>query len=147
MAQLSRHLRKSNDGGLTYWCQGCQQPHVIWIEGEQPQDGRPRWKWNRDVDKPVFTPSVVVRSYRYPQPYEPDTNPEHAEIRVKFEQAGKEGHEWMMNHPKWGRRCHTFVGCNGAHPGEVIFLSDCTHDLAGQVLPLPELPDYLRSDT
>ncbi|MGY2892740.1 DUF6527 family protein [Deinococcus sp. UYEF24] len=33
-------------------------------------------------------------------------------------------------------RCHTFIGCNGAQPGEVIFLSDCTHALAGQVRPL-----------
>lgn len=36
--------------------------------------------------------------------------------------------------------CHTFVGCNGAQPGEVIFLSDCTHALAGTVQPLPDLP-------
>ena len=34
-------------------------------------------------------------------------------------------------------RCHSFVGCNGARPGEIIFLSDCTHHLAGQVRPLP----------
>ena len=37
--------------------------------------------------------------------------------------------------------CHTFIGCNGAQPGEVIFLPDCTHAHAGQVLPLPDLPD------
>lgn len=34
--------------------------------------------------------------------------------------------------------CHSFVGCNGAQPGEIVFLSDCTHALAGQVRPLPE---------
>lgn len=34
--------------------------------------------------------------------------------------------------------CHSFVGCYGAEPGEIIFLSDCTHALAGQVRPLPE---------
>lgn len=32
--------------------------------------------------------------------------------------------------------CHSFVGCNGAQPGEIIYLSDCTHHLAGQVRPL-----------
>jgi hypothetical protein len=36
--------------------------------------------------------------------------------------------------------CHSFIGINGAKPGEIIFLSDCTHALAGQVRPLPELP-------
>lgn len=45
-----------------------------------------------------------------------------------------------------GRRyvCHSFVGCNGAQPGEIIFLSDCTHDKAGtvQVLrPYQEIDD------
>jgi len=34
--------------------------------------------------------------------------------------------------------CHSFVGCNGAQPGEIIFLSDSTHRLAGQVRPLIE---------
>jgi hypothetical protein len=34
------------------------------------------------------------------------------------------------------RICHSFVGCNGAQPGEIIFLNDCTHHLAGQVRPL-----------
>ena len=29
------------------------------------------------------------------------------------------------------QRCHTWVGCNGARPGEVFFLSDCSHELKG----------------
>lgn len=140
MSQLSSKLRSIAGGGLGYWCQGCKEMHVIWVQGQAPEDGRPRWTWNGDVEKPVFGPSVLCRSYRYPTPYEPDTNPEHAEIRANFEQRGRDGHEWMMNHPKWGRRCHTFIGCNGAQPGQVIFLSDCMHEFAGQVLDLPDLP-------
>ena len=38
--------------------------------------------------------------------------------------------------------CHTFVGCNGAQPGEIIFLGDCTHELAGKVMPLAEMPQH-----
>ena len=34
--------------------------------------------------------------------------------------------------------------CNGAQPGEVIFLSDCSHALAGTVQPLPDLPSHAR---
>ena len=142
MAQVSSKLRSVGGGGLAYWCQGCKEAHIVWIEGHEPNDGRPRWSFNGDLEKPVFGPSVLCRSYRYPHPYEPDTNPEHAEIRQKFEQAGRAGHDWMMDHPKWGRRCHTFVGCNGAQPGEVIFLSDCTHEFAGQQVPMPDLPDW-----
>lgn len=38
-------------------------------------------------------------------------------------------------------RCHSYIGCNGAEPGQIIFLSDCTHDKAGQVIDLPEIED------
>ena len=32
--------------------------------------------------------------------------------------------------------CHSFVGCNGAQPGEAVFLSDCTHANVGKTLRL-----------
>lgn len=38
-------------------------------------------------------------------------------------------------------RCHSFVGCNGAAPGQIILLGDCTHHLAGQTVDLPEIED------
>lgn len=37
------------------------------------------------------------------------------------------------------KRCHSFVGCNGAQPGQITFLSDCTHALAGKTVDLPEI--------
>jgi len=41
---------------------------------------------------------------------------------------------------KWGNRvCHSFVGCNGAVPGQIVFLSDCTHSLANQTVDLQEV--------
>lgn len=44
----------------------------------------------------------------------------------------------------WGegerhRCCHSFVGCNGAQPGQITFLGDCTHALAGQTVDLPDM--------
>ena len=42
----------------------------------------------------------------------------------------------VHNNAKGRHVCHSFVGCNGAQPGEIIYLSDCTHHLAGQVRPL-----------
>lgn len=38
-------------------------------------------------------------------------------------------------------RCHTFIKA-----GMVQFLGDCTHALAGQTLPLPDLPPGLTND-
>lgn len=37
--------------------------------------------------------------------------------------------------------CHSFVGSAGAPPGFIVFLSDSTHVLAGQTVPLPEWPE------
>lgn len=40
-------------------------------------------------------------------------------------------------------RCHSFVGCNGAEPGQIAFLGDCTHALANQTVELPDLPETI----
>jgi hypothetical protein len=37
--------------------------------------------------------------------------------------------------------CHSFIGINGAQPGQIIFLGDCTHALVGQVVDLPDVPE------
>lgn len=119
MSAVSRKLRYwagSDAAGYSYWCQGCEDLHQVKTEGASI------WGFNLDMDKPVFTPSVLVV---YP------ANPN----------ASEKNKEWRTE-----RRCHTFVGHSGAKPGEVIFLGDCTHALAGTVQPLPDLPDYLRGD-
>jgi hypothetical protein len=134
MSQLSSKLRKwanpaNGDEGLHYWCQGCKSAHSVKTKGNEA------WGWNGDVEKPVFTPSVLITSGHYVSGYDP-----------------KHGCwcDYAREHPEDAensfacRRCHTFIGCNGAQPGEVIFLGDCTHALAGQVLPLPDLPKWMQ---
>lgn len=69
----------------------------------------PRWSWNGDAEKPTFSPSVLVT---YP------ANPD----------ADEEFKEWRTE-----RRCHSFVT-----DGRIQFLSDCTHEKAGQTVDLPE---------
>lgn len=130
MGLLSPVLRNIAVGGLGFFCPGCREMHVVWT-GDGPG---PRWGWNGNAERPTFTPSVLVRSYRYPSPYEPDSNPEHAEIRAAFK-GEQDGHEWMMRHPKWGICCHSFVT-----DGRIQFLGDCTHDLAGKTVDLPLVP-------
>ena len=107
MSAISSKLRKwvdpeSGNEGLTFWCQGCESAHGIRIKGPGS------WGWNGDVDKPVFSPSVLTTG------------------------GGA------------NNVCHTFVGCNGAQAGEVIFLGDCSHGMAGTVQPFPDLPDWLK---
>jgi hypothetical protein len=113
---LSAKLRSAVDGNgrraLTYWCQGCESLHQVWVKGGPPGSN---WGWNGDVDRPTFTPSVLVT---YP------ANPD----------ADEEFKEWRT-----ARCCHTFIT-----DGMVQFLGDCTHALAGKTEPLPDLPAHLR---
>lgn len=37
--------------------------------------------------------------------------------------------------------CHSFV-----RDGKIQFLGDCTHELKGQTVDLPELPDWILSE-
>ncbi|WP_230287474.1 DUF6527 family protein [Deinococcus sp. 12RED42] len=47
----------------------------------------------------------------------------------------------QADYPDGRRICHSFVGMGGAPAGHIVFLSDCTHALAGQTVPLPDWPD------
>lgn len=68
----------------------------------------PRWGYNGDPEKPTFTPSIKV------------TWPANPNAAHGFEEWRKE------------RICHSFV-----REGQIQFLGDCTHALAGQTVPLP----------
>ena len=54
--RLSPVMEKA-DGMLFFQCAGCNMLHGLNVE----VDGPPRWDWNGSVDKPTFTPSVLVR--------------------------------------------------------------------------------------
>lgn len=61
MARLSNRLRSSSDGGILFWCPGCDGAHIVMVgEGQGP-----RWGYNGDVNAPTFTPSILV-TYRGP---------------------------------------------------------------------------------
>lgn len=42
--------------GYTLWCAGCDEPHVVYTN----YAGKPQWKFNGNLDKPSFTPSLLV---------------------------------------------------------------------------------------
>lgn len=71
------------------------------------------WGWNGDAERPTFTPSVLVTH---------DAKPE----------ASEEFKEWRT-----ARACHSFVT-----DGMIQFLSDSTHALAGQTVPLADWPEH-----
>lgn len=115
MSALSKKLRDAEGGRLHFWCPGCDMMHGIAV-GEGPG---PRWTWNGDPERPTFSPSVLVQF----DCWEPPVTPKNIE-------------QWRANpwqQTKVSRICHSFV-----RDGQIQFLGDCTHALAGQTVPLPE---------
>jgi len=110
--------------GIKWICPGCDtdgdgMPHILpvsWLPpGETVESphvaGQPHWSFNGDLEKPVFGPSVLSSWERW-----------------RGDGLQPEKHV-----------CHSFVGCNGAQPGQITFLGDCTHALAGRTVDLPEI--------
>lgn len=125
MSALSKILRNAEDahGGkyLTFWCPGCSTAHGAHGVHQVKVVGPGSWGWNGNVDKPTFTPSVLVTYGMFTPPVTPE-NFEQFKI-APWEQT-------KVNHI-----CHSFVT-----DGRIQFLTDCTHALAGQTVDLPEWP-------
>lgn len=114
--------------GHKFICPGCDWPVVLPTSREATGHA---WGFNGDLDKPVFTPSVLQKWSRWsPQrrALAEEFKAEHKRWPTKEEMPDDEHHV-----------CHSFVGCNGAQPGQIIFLDDCTHKLRGQVVDLPDV--------
>lgn len=129
MGQLSKKLRNwaSDSGhGVSFFCPGCKSSHSI-----KTSEGG--WGWNGDVDRPTFTPSVLVRTGHHV--------PDFAD---RFP-AGAEKSCWCTynaENPDDTDKiectiCHSFVT-----DGMIQFLGDSTHALAGQTVPLADFPEH-----
>lgn len=117
MALVSKTLRSVEGDGLSFRCPGCKTGHVVWVgEGHAP-----RWGYNCNPDKPTFTPSLLLSSHRWT----PEVTTENLDQwkRQPWEQV------------KVPFVCHSFIT-----DGRIQFLGDCTHELAGQTVDLPEWP-------
>lgn len=121
MSAVGRKLRDREGNRLAFFCPGCKESHEIRI-GE---GAGPRWGWNGSGDTPTFTPSVLVRSGHFVPGHEGAEcwctyNAAHPDDPVVYKCA----------------ICHSFVT-----DGRIQFLSDCTHELAGQTVDLPDYPE------
>ena len=115
MGKLSRVLRSVetvSGSGIGFWCPGCSKMHVVSVSGPHA------WSWDGNVMAPTLSPSILVTGI------ERITDDEHARIM-----AG----EKIKPRPL---RCHSFL-----RGGVIDYLGDCSHALAGQKVPLPDLPD------
>lgn len=106
-------LHDDDDGQMSFRCPGCGMRHIV-ATGEPYPNGA-RWDWNGSLDRPTFSPSILVR-YDHWVPPSTEENPIDPTCQVKVSDI-----------------CHSFVT-----DGRIMFLGDCTHALAGQTVELPD---------
>jgi hypothetical protein len=102
---------------LRFHCPACNSSHSVVIRGNVPA-----WDWNGDYEKPTFSPSILVTH--------PVWVPEITEDNWQ---------EWCA-HP-WQQTQHTKICHSFVRDGQIQYLTDCTHELAGKTVDLPDLPD------
>lgn len=117
MKALSAILQTVDDDDLSFHCPGCGGVHTVMVgEGDGP-----RWGYNGDPVRPTFTPSLLVRGNK-----------------LTLDESGRWNGGWERDAE--GKliptTCHSFVT-----DGQIQFLGDCTHALAGQTLPIPNFEE------
>lgn len=109
---------EAEDGRVLFWCPGCEEGHAITVG---------TWTWNGDLERPTFSPSVLIRGNQWPRDEYPDYyRPHHAGVAPGVA-------------PGADTVCHSFVT-----DGRIQFLGDSTHMLAGQTVDLPTWPPTSR---
>lgn len=111
MGQISAKLRRL-DVGYGHWCPACMGMHAFFVD--RPTSKGHRWRFNGDVNRPTFTPSMNIRTGKYADPKFIDTE-------------------------NLSSICHYILTA-----GRMQFCGDCTHALRGQSIDLPDLPPYRR---
>jgi len=111
-------LRALEGGRLGFHCPGCDSMHVVNVNPAT----NPCWGFNGDYERPTFTPSVLVRWGHHV----PGVGGRGPDSRCQFGCDDPED-----GNPACCGVCHSFVT-----DGQIQFLGDCTHALAGQTVPL-----------
>jgi hypothetical protein len=113
-------FRVGKDGTLYFWCKGCNCYHGVPIDKTKPL----YWDFNGDYDKPTLNPSILVKSGHYLDNHQGSCwctyNAEHPDDEASF--------KCLL--------CHSFI-----RDGKIQYLSDCSHELAGQTVELEEPKD------
>ena len=101
---------RRNVKGYAHWCPACKQMHPL------PDS----WTFNGDLNKPTFSPSFKTTG-----------------LHLVTDESGNWTGEWKLD--SQGKpipyTCH-YILTNGI----LNFCGDCTHSMANQSVPLPELP-------
>jgi hypothetical protein len=105
-------VHDTNTGEYLFFCPGCNEAHKL----------NKTWEFNGDYERPTFKPSVLVRSGHYVSGYKSD----------------KCWCTYDREHPNNPAPCKCVICHSFITDGKIQYLSDCTHELAGQTIDLPD---------
>lgn len=103
-----------------FMCPACKEVHILIVEGPG------KWEWNGSLDKPTFTPSILLQSGHYAPHFTPNDN-----CWCKFYKENP--------HLDNSNRFHCVICHSYVTDGKIQYLNDCTHALRGQTVDLPDL--------
>lgn len=103
------------------FCPGCKCGHGIRVG----QSDGPNWTFNGNMEKPTFSPSLLIHGGKYPEE-DPVT---HDFARGADGQYVRGADGRLLGYKDIV--CHTFIA-----DGNIQFLGDCTHEMAGKTVPL-----------
>jgi hypothetical protein len=131
-SQVEKHItRITSNGLLSFWCPGCKELHAVPFASSWPGA---RWGWNGDRERPTLTPSILTTSGHFCPGFKQGEacwctyNARNPAVLLSDLPACAE-HAPKPEPPFTCGRCHTFV-----KNGQIEFLSDCTHELAGKTV-------------
>lgn len=105
------------------FCPACQCGHGLAVGRNEG----PSWLFNGNQERPTFSPSLLVQSVANP-PLDPETN----DFKRGPDGAYLKGPDGRLLGAK-DVRCHSIIT-----DGRISFCTDCTHELAGQNVDLPD---------
>lgn len=129
MKLLSPILALWGGDAVGFFCPGCRNMHHVPVSASGAGE-RPRWKYNYRPNAPTFEPSLLIRTGHHVPGQPPAEDCWLCKRHDERVAAGEPSHRACGI-------CHSFVT-----RGQIQFLCDCTHHLAGQTVPLPPIPAH-----
>lgn len=126
MANPLLYVVPNANGHAYIHCPGCNDIHAVNV-------GPNGWGYNGNPESPTLTPSVHSKSGHFARA-NGDATPGNCYCDVKERIP-----DWDDDHKCVS--CHSYV-----RAGKIEFLSDCSHDKAGQTLELLPVPDWVMQD-
>lgn len=113
--KICTNINDVENGYVLIKCPGCKELHSLNVANDKGR--KSCWQFNGDVERPTFSPSLLVRTGHHVTGQPKPPNCKHCE---------DEEHNPCTC-------CHSFI-----KDGNIQFLPDCTHKLAGKTAPLED---------